>query len=174
MRFSLSHVTKVLTAQGMGLFLILLVTSAAFAQNTPSKLQPLKDRADNLLWNFQVEPALELYEEIIASEPNFANAHYNMAICYKELKQFDKAYCALEKFVNLKPKDSEAYFNMGIMQVYLGNDDKARTLLKKARALNPSRDVKKRIKDALDHLQQSMFPQESLAAIQALYANQQS
>ncbi len=137
-------------------------------------LRPLKDKADDLLYNYQVLPALELYQEIISRDPDFANCYYNMAICYKELKQFDKAYESLAKFVRLKPSDSEAYFNMGIMQVYLGNDANARELLLKARALHPSKDIKKRIQDALDHLEPNLFPEDSLAEIQAYLSELQT
>ena len=145
---------------------VLIYANSAFAN---VELQPMKNKADDLLSASQIGPALDIYHEIIAKDPEFANCYYNMAICYNQLKQFDKAYASLEKFVKLSPKDSEAYFNMGIMQVYLGDDEKARTLLLKARALKPNKNIKRRIQDALDHLQPSMFPEESLAQIKALY-----
>lgn len=145
---------------------ILITANSAFAD---VELQPMKNKADDLLSTSQIGPALDIYQEIIAKDPKFANCYFNMAICYNQLKQFDKAYSALEKFVKLSPKDSEAYFNMGIMQVYMGDDEKARTLLLKARALKPNKNIRRRIQDALDHLQPSMFPAESLAQIKAIY-----
>ena len=150
-----------------GMLILFSTISPTFAQ---ADLQPQKDKADNLLTSCHIEPALTLYQEIISQDPNFANCYYNMAICYNQKKQFDKAYSALEKFVRLKPQDSEAVFNMGIMQIYLGDNEKARTLLFKARALHPNRDIKRRIQDALDHLEPSLFPEESLAQIKAFYA----
>ena len=145
---------------------VLITANSAFAD---VELQPMKNKADDLLSTSQIGPALDIYQEIIAKDAGFANCYFNMAICYNQLKQFDKAYSALEKFVKLSPKDSEAYFNMGIMQVYLGDDEKARTLLLKARALHPNKNIKRRIQDALDHLQPSMFPEESLAQIKTMY-----
>ena len=158
------------------IFTAILITSllmgvgTAFGQNATSKFQPLKNKADDFLAACKTKCALNLYQEIISEEPEFANCYYNMAICYNELKQFDKAYSSLEKFVRLKPQDSEAFFNMGIMKVYLGDNDKARTLLLKARALHPSLGIKRRIQDALDHLEPSLFPEESLAQIKAFYS----
>ena len=145
---------------------VLMSVNSAFAD---VELQPMKNKADDLLSESKIGPALDIYQEIIAKDPEFANCYFNMAICYNQLKQFDKAYSALEKFVKLSPKDSEAYFNMGIMQVYLGDNEKARTLLMKARALQPNHNIKHRIQDALDHLQPSVFPEESLAQIKAMY-----
>ncbi|MBI4972106.1 MAG: tetratricopeptide repeat protein [Candidatus Omnitrophica bacterium] len=148
------------------MLILLGAISPAFAQ---ASLQPEKDKADNLLASYQIEPALKIYQEIISHDPGFANCYFNMAICYNQKKQFDKAYSALEKFVRLKPQDSEAIFNMGIMQIYLGNNEKARTLLFKARAQHPNGDIKRRIQNALDHLEPSIFPEESLAQIKAFY-----
>jgi len=170
MRFSTMNRAKLKTVTKMLLIITLLFTvfhSLAFAQNISSNLQPLKDKADDLLSANQILPALDIYHQIIEKEPGFSNCYFNMAICYNQLRQFDKAYAALEKFVRIKPNDSEAYFNMGIMQVYLGNDEKSRHLFLKARSLHPSRDIKRRIKYALDHLQPSPFSDESLAEIKA-------
>lgn len=152
----------------IAILVIVLGHTSIFAQNASSQLQPLKDKADDLLSANQIVPALDIYHQIIEKEPEFSNCYFNMAICYNQLKQFDKAYAALEKFVTLKPNDSEAFFNMGIMQVYLGNERIARTHLHKAQALHPSREISKRIKNALDHLQPSPFSEESLATAQAI------
>lgn len=155
------------------LMILGLSCTIALGQTASSGLQPLKDRADELLLQNQYVPALDLYHQIISKEPDFANCYYNMAICHNMMCNFQEAFDSLVKFVELKPNDSEAYFNMGIMQVYLGDDEKARTLLKKARILSPSKDIKRRIKNALDHLQPCPISQESLAAIES-FVNQQS
>jgi len=151
----------------MSFFGILSLITPAYAQNYESELQPLKNRADSLLYTYQIFPALIIYQQITDKEPDFANCYYNMAICYSELKQYEKAYQALKKFVKLKPKDCEAYFNMGMMQVYLGNAANARTLLLKARGLNPSTEMKHRIQDALDHVEPCSFSQESLKEVKS-------
>lgn len=156
----------------ISLLMILNCPAASWAQNV-SELHPLKEKADNLLAASDVLPALKIYKQIVSTEPGFANCYYNMAICYHELGQFEKAYCCLEEFVKLNPEDSEAFFNMAMLQVYLGQNEKARALLFKARALQPSREIRRRIKEALDHLQPSLFPEESLAEIQA-YLNQRA
>ena len=141
-----------------------LISTELRAQDDPS----LKKKADQLVLSRQFVPALETYAKILDQESSFASCHYNMAICYHELGQFDKAYDSLVQFVKLHRSDGEAYFNMGILQVYLGNDQNARILLRKARTLSLKKDLRQRIENALTHLvsNPNPFPQDSLQDVQ--------
>ncbi len=156
-----------LTISNLMIAAIIFITPSAFAQSSITELRTLKDRADQLLLSYRIEAALVTYHEIISKAPDFANCYYNIAICYHEKKEFRKAYEALTRFVTLKPNDSEAYFNMGILKVYMDEESESKYLFRKALSLNPSRELRARIKNALDHLEPSVISQNSLEEIKA-------
>ncbi len=55
------------------------------------------------------ENAIDSFKLAIATKPDYANAHYNLAIAYRENKQIDKAIVTLNTVLTLVDKDSADY-----------------------------------------------------------------
>ena len=55
--------------------------------------------------NGQYDEALQEFQAALAFDPKYAAVYYNMALVYKEQKQYDQAIQALTKASKLAPRD---------------------------------------------------------------------
>ncbi len=75
--------------------------------------------------------------EVIALEPDYAKAHYNLGITLTELGKLDDAETSYRKAIALKPDYAEAHNNMGNTLRKLDRLDDSEASLRKAVALKP-------------------------------------
>jgi tetratricopeptide (TPR) repeat protein len=80
----------------------------------------LYDEGDQLFQSDHDKEAIEAFKRAIAVDPNFADAHFKLALSYAAVErieesreEFKKAIDAYKKIVEANPDDVEAYFNMG-------------------------------------------------------------
>lgn len=131
------------------LFLFLFPTSAgAFV----SEAKELKIKADQLLKQGRIVPAIQLYEKVLEKNRDFANAHYNLATAYFQQGEIKKAVFHLEEFVRLRPHDAEALYNLGCLKLRLGSLEEASKCFRQARDCSSSLLMSQKIREALHFL----------------------
>ena len=107
------------------------------SQKVANPLNDLLDEARLDIDNNNFDAAISPLQKIIAEQPDFAYAHFQLAYAYTALKRTDDARAEYERTVTLDPKMSEAYLNLGIL--LLEKDPKAAIApLNKAVELLPS------------------------------------
>ena len=89
---------------------------------TPTKTQKLANPLNDLLEEAQrdmdksnFESAIAPLQKVIADQPEFAYAHFQLAYVYTALKRADEARAEFERTIALDPKMGEAYLNLGLL-----------------------------------------------------------
>jgi len=73
--------------------------------------------------------AIDAFKLAVLSKPDFANAHYNLAVAYREKKNYDAAIAEINNVLGLIAKDSQDYT---IATTELDNLQKAKAAVKPA------------------------------------------
>src|SRR5712692_9493119 len=124
----------------------------AFAQASPkpkanvqSKSQKVANPLNDLLEEAQrdidkndFEAAIAPLQKVIADQPEFAYAHFQLAYVYTALKRTKEARAEYERTIALDPKMSEAYLNLGMLLLDNREDAAAVAPLRKAVDLLPA------------------------------------
>ncbi|HUE55491.1 MAG TPA: tetratricopeptide repeat protein [Candidatus Udaeobacter sp.] len=84
-------------------------------QKVANPLNDLLDEARRDIDENNFEAAVSPLQKVIADQPEFAYAHFQLAYVYTALKKMDEARAEYERTVALDPKMSEAYVNLGII-----------------------------------------------------------
>jgi Flp pilus assembly protein TadD len=85
------------------------------SQKVANPLNDLLDEAQRDIDNRNFEAAIAPLQKVIADQPEFAYAHFQLAYVYTALKRTDEARAEYERTITLDPKMSEAYLNLGMM-----------------------------------------------------------
>jgi Flp pilus assembly protein TadD len=85
------------------------------SQKIANPLNDLLDEARRDIDSSHFEAAVSPLQKVIAEQPEFAYAHFQLAYVYTALKKTDEARAEYERTVALDPKMSEAYLNLGIL-----------------------------------------------------------
>ncbi len=78
------------------------------------------------------------YRKVLASDPNFAQAHLSLGITYAQMNMTEKAINEWKTVPNLYPAADAAYYNLGVAYEQMGNIAEARNNFSKAVEINPS------------------------------------
>jgi Flp pilus assembly protein TadD len=113
------------------------------AQNTrPQKVaNPLNDLLDEVRRDIEgghFEEAIPPLQRIIAEQPDFAYAHFQLAYAYTALQKPVEAQAEYQRTITLDPKMAEAYLNLGMLLLDQKKPADAMLPLKKAVELLPS------------------------------------
>jgi Flp pilus assembly protein TadD len=84
-------------------------------QKVANPLNDLLDEARRDIDESNFEAAITPLQKVIADQPEFAYAHFQLGYVYTALKKTDEARAEYERTVALDPKMSEAYVNLGII-----------------------------------------------------------
>ena len=82
--------------------------------------------------------AIAEFEKILARNPNFTLAHYDLAVAYRDLGMPEKAIAQYEKTLELSPDFPEALSNLGGYYFRSGKLDQSVGLFKKAVQVYPN------------------------------------
>ena len=85
------------------------------SQKVANPLNDLLDEARADIDANRFKEALVPLKKVIADQPDFPYAHFQLAYVYTALKRTDEARAEYERTVALDPKMSEAYVNLGII-----------------------------------------------------------
>ena len=84
------------------------------------------------------EPAVSFYQRAIDLAPNDANLLTDTAICYQELKQFDKALESLERAQKADPNHWQSLYNIVVVAgLQMGRFDRADAALARLQKIHP-------------------------------------
>jgi len=83
----------------------------------------------------RLEESEASYRQAIALEPNYAEAHSNLANTLKEVGRLDEAEASYRQAINLKANSAEAHNNLGVTLKELGRFEEAEASYKQAIAL---------------------------------------
>jgi Flp pilus assembly protein TadD len=84
------------------------------------------------------EAAIAPLQKVIAEQPEFAYAHFQLAYVYTALKRTDEARAEYARTLAIDPKISEAYLNLGMLLLDKEEDAAAVAPLRKAVELLPA------------------------------------
>ena len=103
-----------------GLMVALLLASPAFPQVSKTQkisnpLNDLLDEAKRAIDSNNFEAAVVPLQKVIAEQPEFPYAHFQLAYVYTALKKTDEARAEYERTIAVDPKMTEAYLNLGIL-----------------------------------------------------------
>jgi tetratricopeptide (TPR) repeat protein len=84
-------------------------------QKVANPLNDLLDEAQRDIDNKNFEAAIAPLQKVIADQPEFVYAHFQLAYVYTALKKADEARAEYERTIALDPKMGEAYLNLGLL-----------------------------------------------------------
>jgi tetratricopeptide (TPR) repeat protein len=90
-------------------------TQSSKSQKIANPLNDLLDEARRAIDANNFEAAIAPLRKVIADQPNYAYAHFQLAYVFTALKKTDEARAEYERTVAIDPKMSEAYLNLGIL-----------------------------------------------------------
>jgi len=82
------------------------LAKAAFGENKKGIL---------LYGKSEIEKARDEFLNAIKSKPNMAEAHFNLALVYEDMKKTDDAESEYKKVISLNGKFTDAYINLGVI-----------------------------------------------------------
>lgn len=113
--------------------------------DTSSKSQKVANPLNDLLAEAQrdveksdFEGAIAPLQKVIADQPDFAYAHFQLAYVYTALKKTDEARSEYARTIAIDPKMSEAYLNLGMLLLDKQDNAAAVAPLHKAVELLPA------------------------------------
>ena len=107
-------------------------------QKLANPLNDLLDEAQHDIDNKNFEAAIAPLQKVIADQPDFAYAHFQLAYVYTALKKTDEARAEYARTVAIDPKMSEAYLNLGTLLLDRQDNAAAVAPLRKAVELLPA------------------------------------
>jgi tetratricopeptide (TPR) repeat protein len=107
-------------------------------QKVANPLNDLLEEARRDIDEQHFEEAIPLLQKILAEQPDFAYAHFQLAYVYTALQRPAEAQAEYQRTVTLDPKMAEAYLNLGILLLDQRKPADAVAPLTKAVELLPS------------------------------------
>ena len=108
------------------------------SQKVANPLNDLLEEARRDIDKNEFEAAIAPLQKVIADQPDFAYAHFQLAYVYTALKKTDEARTEYERTIAIDPKMSEAYLNLGILLLDNQKYSEAVAPLRKAVELLPA------------------------------------
>src|SRR6266851_5413124 len=107
-------------------------------QKVANPLNDLLDEAQRDIDNKDFEAAIAPLHKVVADQPEFAYAHFQLAYVYTALKKTDEARVEYARAIAADPKMSEAYLNLGTLLLDKQENAAAVAPLRKAVELLPA------------------------------------
>jgi len=108
------------------------------SQRVANPLNDLLEEAQRDIDKNNFEAAIAPLQKVIADQPEFAYAHFQIAYVYTALKRTDEARAEYARTIAIDPKMSEAYLNLGMLLLDRQEDASAVEPLRKAVELLPA------------------------------------
>jgi Flp pilus assembly protein TadD len=108
------------------------------SQKVANPLNDLLEEAQRDIDQSNFQAAIAPLRKVIADQPEFAYAHFQLAYVYTALKRTDEARAQYARTVAIDPKMSEAYLNLGMLLLDKQEDAAAIAPLRKAVELLPA------------------------------------
>lgn len=86
----------------------------------------------------QLDLAVARYQQVIRTNPHFADAHNNLGVALVLLRRIDEAKACFERAIRLRPDYADAHNNLANLFAGAGRPDDALPHFQRACALNPN------------------------------------
>ena len=86
---------------------------AVCSRNPEERKQFYLGKADSYFQKGQYREAAIMYQNVIQIEPRFAQAHYQLALCYLRQSEWQRAYAEAMRTVELEPTNWKAHLTVG-------------------------------------------------------------
>lgn len=103
----------------------------------PDKPEPKHSKAFYLQNNGDMPGAIDLYREIVVSNPDYTMAYLNSGILYMQMDSLDRAYEQFNILAGRQPQNANAYFYRAQVHFVRGDMEEAKTDLENTLRLNP-------------------------------------
>lgn len=116
--FRFSHGAKYVFALGVALGVSAFASPSAQSPKPQKLTNPLNDLLDEARRDIEAnhfEQAVAPLQKVIADQPDFAYAHFQLAYVYTALKRDSEARAEYERTIALDPKMVEADLNLGLL-----------------------------------------------------------
>ncbi|MGA2506808.1 MAG: tetratricopeptide repeat protein [Chitinispirillaceae bacterium] len=118
----------------LSVLFILLIRTATMAQ---SSAESLMSNGQELLQRGAYSQAVTAFKQVLAREPDFFEAQFNLGFAYLQWGNNAQAVVELKKALKLQPKNSEAWSNLAIAYDNLNRSNDAMEALAQAVNCNP-------------------------------------
>ena len=81
--------------------------------------------------------AIEAYKQAVRIKPDFAEAHYNLAVFFCQIGKYQEAVEACKEATKIDPNYANAHFELGFAYQNLGNNEKAIEAFNEAIRIKP-------------------------------------
>lgn len=95
------------------------------------------------------EDAAKNYQQYLSIEPKNPDARIDMAVCFYNLQQFDRAEAEILEALKFAPKHQTGFLNLGVINLAKQNLEKAKEWFNKAVELDPNSETGKKAKSLL-------------------------
>jgi tetratricopeptide (TPR) repeat protein len=85
----------------------------------------------------RLAPARDLFLDLLIDDPNNTDVIYNLAMCYTDLDEPNKAIELLERCIAIAPRFANAHVALGFAYIKAGDTRKAKHYLEKALEIEP-------------------------------------
>jgi tetratricopeptide (TPR) repeat protein len=93
--------------------------------------------------------ALENLQKAIATNPDFAEAHYELGVLYRMMKRRAESKRELETALKLNPDNSKAWGHLGFLAAEMGNARECERCFRKALEIDPTDEIVRRALEEL-------------------------
>jgi len=104
----------------------------------------------------KTEDALDILQQLVRLDPQFAYAHHLLGVCLLMMNQKVRARPILQRAVELDPSDALAHYNLGVAGSLLGDDKAAKEAFRAALAVDPELH---RAREALEEPEEAEAPE---------------
>jgi tetratricopeptide (TPR) repeat protein len=101
------------------------------------------------------QQAIGEFKKAIAANPEYGEAHRNLARVYYVKKEFEKAAEQYENVVDIDPSDVDAYVNLALAYLRLEKYDDAVQALENAKSQTSDESVIKKLDEYIQNIQQN-------------------
>jgi protein O-GlcNAc transferase len=131
---------------------------------TPASIVQSFDEALKLQRAGRLKEAEQLYRQVIALKPDYAEAHCNLGNVLRDMGWLDDAIAIYHKGIGINPNLPEIYNNLGIALKRSGKLDEAIAIYRKAISLRP--DYAKAYNNLGDALREAEHLDDAIAALE--------
>lgn len=106
-------------------------------QGSPGTAELMNDLGAALLYQGQIDRALNLFDAAMEIDPAFAPSQFNLALCHMARNERVEARAYLQAYLRLKPQDARALREMAFLDALEAHYDDAMSSLERALVESP-------------------------------------
>ena len=107
------------------------------AGRAPNNSVVINNLANEVLARGDYDQAIHLYQRVLARDPGFWLANYNLGFAYYKLDELESAERYLTRAIEIKRSDADQYLYLGLTRMKGGHLDQAVLLIRRAIAMRP-------------------------------------